>query len=503
MQMTRHRDSTSFMTIRTLVMIWAGSIFLVWAILVSGWLIAKVRLTHLGDQVVSDTRALDTARLLELAILTHRREDLLWEVTGEDYHKQRSQEEMQTVEHVAADLNPGATTPAERELVGRIQKMLAGLRERSLAEVPAEMEMQSTDDLLALVEQFQQIEKAQMDASHRAADQLREDVGRTAVILGLGTAVLLIVGSFSIINRVVRPALGLTNAARAFGGGNLSERATVLHNDEMGMLAQTFNNMADDIATRDERRLQFIALVAHDLKNPVLAIEMATRVLRESIDREHERGPLLDAIAEEARRLRRIVRDLTDDIQVASGRLSVRKAPLELAGLVQELVRAERNAFSSHEIAVETEGCVVLGDANRIERVVANLVSNAVKYSPCKTPITIRVQKTDTSALLSVSDQGPGITKEDLNVLFQPFGRGRSAGAVAEGSGIGLYVVKQIVEAHGGRIEVQSEPGEGTIFRVTLPLAQGQSAGEPSIRIGNAPSGPSAPSRRVDSPMPG
>lgn len=101
-----------------------------------------------------------------------------------------------------------------------------------------------------------------------------------------------------------------------------------------------------------------------------------------------------------------------------------------------------------------------------------NLVSNAVEYSPQNTRVTLLVERVDSQVVLSVCDEGPGIAKEDLKVLFQPFGRGRSADTLAEGTGMGLYVVKQIVEAHGGRIEAQSEPGHGARFETRLPLAR-------------------------------
>jgi signal transduction histidine kinase len=97
-------------------------------------------------------------------------------------------------------------------------------------------------------------------------------------------------------------------------------------------------------------------------------------------------------------------------------------------------------------------------------------VSNAVKYSPPGTRVTLRVEKEDAEAVLTVRDQGPGIPPEDLKVLFQPFGRGRSANTLAEGTGMGLYVVKQIVEAHDGQIDVQSTPGHGATFEIKLPL---------------------------------
>ena len=97
------------------------------------------------------------------------------------------------------------------------------------------------------------------------------------------------------------------------------------------------------------------------------------------------------------------------------------------------------------------EGCLIQGDARRIERVVMNLLSNAVKYSPRNTCVTVRVQKEDSQAVLTVSDQGPGIAEDDLGVLFQPFGRGRSADTLAEGTGVGLYVVSNSLRPTAAR----------------------------------------------------
>jgi signal transduction histidine kinase len=289
--------------------------------------------------------------------------------------------------------------------------------------------------------------------------------------LAIGTAVLLLGGALDFLRRIMRPVLSVTQAAEAFGWGDFSIRTPILHDDELGALARTFNNMADDIADREKDRLQFVAMVVHDLKNPVLAIDMAARMLAETSTTGEQRRPFLDGIREEVARLRRVIRDLTDDIQVVNGRFSVRKTVVDLGVLVRRFVEGQSQAFATHEIAMKTEeGCVILGDADRIERVLTNLVSNAVKYSPPQTRVSLRVARENSQAVLTVSDQGPGIAKEDLQVLFQPFGRGRSAHSLAEGTGMGLYVVKQIVEAHDGRIEVHSEPGHGATFRIRLPL---------------------------------
>ena len=374
---------------------------------------------------------------------------------------------------------------------------LKTLREPTEPSDSVEAATQSVYKLLEAVGQFEAENEQRMEESIRVSDHLREAMGRWAVGLLAGTASLLTAGALVISRRVVRPTLALTHAANAFGGGDFAARTRVFHNDEMGVLARTFNNMATDIADRETDRLRFVAMVAHDLKNPVLAIEMAVRLVRDSAG-EEQRGSYLDAMTDEAKRLRAIVRDLSDDVQVASGRFHVRKAEVNLCVLIRRLLQTQSIAFSNHQILLElSDACIVLGDAGRIERVVTNLVSNAVKYSPAGTRITVRVEPKESFALLSISDQGPGISREDAKVLFQPFGRGRSADALAEGTGLGLFVVKQIVEAHGGSIDVQSEVGKGATFRVRLPLAPASSLPLPieSRHVGTTPQNP-CPDRR-------
>ncbi len=471
------RVSLPPMTIRTLVIVWAIGILSAWTMLVVGWFVAKSRLSAIDRRVALDVRALDMAHELDLVILAQRREDLLWEATGQQEYRQRAYQYLETAEHIVGDLRPYINMPDEHDLAARIQREMKTLREQSQSPMlrPSQV-APKLNELLSAVDRFKKFNQDQMEESIRAAERLHGAISAWAVALSVGTAVLLSLGSWSIIRRVVRPTLTLVRAARAFGGGDLAVRAPALHNDEVGTLVRTFNDMAADIANREKERLRFVAMVAHDLKNPVLAMEIAARLLRRSAGDEQAFRTYLDAMEEEMHRLRTIVRDLTDDVQVASGHFSLQRAPVDLGAIVRQLIQAQATAWASHQLVVETAPrCTVVGDARRLERVVQNLVSNAVKYGPCHARITVRVEKKDRFALLTVSDQGRGIAPEDLQVIFQPFGRGRSADMSAEGAGMGLYVVKQIVEAHGGRIEVESEPGQGATFRVSLPLAQEQS----------------------------
>ncbi len=488
---------SSPLTIRKLVILWAISMFLAWVILVAGWHTAKRELTNHGNQIFENILILGKVRELELAVLGYTREELLWHATYSDsehqehhasgnqkphgsehqkaeVYQKRRDEYLQTAERIVADSDSYVTTAKTRQLWAQVREGLGYFREHSELCVhdALETEEQRGEDLQARVSRLQQQYKCDMGDLLYAMKRLQRTASTWAALLSAGSAVLLVGGSLGVIRRMIRPVLALTETAAAFGAGDFSTRTPVPHDDEMGALARTFNNMAVDIADREKNRLQFVAMVVHDLKNPLLAIEMASCLLRQSVANEQQRTSYVDAIGTEVKRLRGIVRDLTDDIQVTTGRLSVRKTQVDLAALVRQLVQTPAEAFSSHKIVLQlSEECFVLGDAERIERVVQNLVSNAVKYSAPGTRVTVRVEAKEQLAVLSVSDEGPGIGEEDLRVLFQPFGRGRSADAFAEGTGMGLHIVKQIVEAHGGRIEVQSEVGRGSTFRVSLPLA--------------------------------
>ena len=466
------------LSIRMLIVLWAGSVLLAWAGLVGGWFTAKARLSSINQRIALDAKALDAAHRLESNVLAERYEDLLWKATGDSTYKQERDKCLQAAEQTADDLSPYITTEQERQVAIQIDKEMDILCEQSKDPAIALSESEPLlANLFSAVRVFDAQNESDLQESLHAADRLDRDMSDWATTLSLATAGLLFAGSLSVINRVVRPALVLTSSSRNFGQGDFSARAAVLHDDEMGSLARTFNNMADDIAHREEDRLRFVAMVVHDLKNPALAIDAGARMLRESWGSgaaadTQDTASLLDAMSEEAKRLRTIVQDLTDDIQVATGRFSLNRSEVDLCALVHRLIQSQAQTFAGHRVVIEgDEACAVLGDADRLERVVQNLVSNAVKYSPRDTQVTVRIERREPFAVLAVIDQGQGIPEEDQKVLFQPFGRGRSTERLAEGTGMGLYVVKQIVEAHGGRITVQSEPGQGTTFQIQLPLA--------------------------------
>lgn len=232
--------------------------------------------------------------------------------------------------------------------------------------------------------------------------------------------------------------------------------------------------VAVDITARKEAdalREQILSLISHDLRNPLCGMSSAGQNLR---DRLRELGqPELAQVAGDlvssAHRMDALIEELVDTVRLHSGTLQLRRAPVDLAALVRGLAFAMDRRRISVDAPVEPPPLHV--DASRFARVVENLLSNALKYSPADSNIEVTVGIEGEEAVLRVRDHGIGIAAEDLPRVFTRFFRASGAQKKAPGLGLGLYGARLIVEAHGGRITVESEPGRGSCFRVALPLS--------------------------------
>jgi signal transduction histidine kinase len=193
----------------------------------------------------------------------------------------------------------------------------------------------------------------------------------------------------------------------------------------------------------------------------------------------------LNRIEQNAARMTSMINELLDlsRLQMGEG-LELNRQPTDLVSLVPQCVTAYDDATETHPIAVESQVPQLIGtwDADRLERVIANLLSNAVKYSPQNTPIVVTIQEEDQEgaawASVSVEDHGIGIPTDDLPYIFERFRRAHNVSRDTLGTGIGLSGARQIVEQHGGTIEVDSEEGVGSTFTVRLPL-EAQDGGRP------------------------
>jgi signal transduction histidine kinase len=311
----------------------------------------------------------------------------------------------------------------------------------------------------------------------RAAQAQADRWDRLANFVGFGVASLLVLGGAGLLlwmrRSVFRPLLAISNAMRRFGSGRKRTRAPETGPSELRDMARTFNEMANSLGRQQEDQLTFLAGVAHDLRNPLSALKMSAALVTSGRPLTEERmQKTMALVRRQVARLDRMVGDLLDATRIEAGRFELQLEERDARELVREVAELYQGG-SSQDLQVQlTEEPVLLScDPARLEQVLHNLVSNALKYSPTGSRVDLLVTREGEEAVLSVVDRGIGMLAEDVRHLFMPFRRGSRAREKAPGVGIGLSVARRIVEAHGGRIEVDSRPGVGSTFRVRLPLA--------------------------------
>jgi signal transduction histidine kinase len=229
--------------------------------------------------------------------------------------------------------------------------------------------------------------------------------------------------------------------------------------------------MADTIERRRTDMLAFLGGIAHDLRNPISALKLSWQsLLRQPTPIP---PPQLERLDRQLDRLARMVGDLLDSVRIEAGQLELALEDFDLRESAREMVELYAPSSPIHTITLDVpdQPVEIRADPLRIEQVFSNLISNAIKYSPEGGFVAVRVAFADHEAELSVTDEGVGIAPESLPYLFVSFRRGAEIKDVAAGAGLGLSVVNRIVTAHCGQIEVESTPGEGSTFRVRLPLA--------------------------------
>ncbi|MDC0712402.1 HAMP domain-containing sensor histidine kinase [Stigmatella sp. ncwal1] len=292
----------------------------------------------------------------------------------------------------------------------------------------------------------------------------------TLLLLGLAGMLLWMRGA------VLRPVIGVSQAMRRFGAGDKETRAPERGPAELREMALTFNEMAATLAQRQEEQLTFLAGVAHDLRNPLAALKMSTALAGSG---RNEASPeriqrMLTLVRRQVARLDRMVGDLLDAARIEAGKLELHLEERDAREMARSVVELFEASGQGRELRLSVPELPVplRCDGTRMEQVLNNLVSNALKYSPTGTRVDVTVSRQQDEALLTVTDRGIGLSAEAKHHLFSPFMRANNARDCAPGAGLGLSVARRIVEAHGGRIEVESQPGQGATFRVRLSLSR-------------------------------
>lgn len=326
---------------------------------------------------------------------------------------------------------------------------------------------------------------------------LTRDFVLLVLVAGAATTVALRVG-----RSITVPVGRLREHAVAVGRGELDHPLDVAGPNEMADLAGAFKRMAEEIAIRDdqrgqllrrlqetnrrltaavneqnaltERREDLLRALSHDLRTPLTAIQGHAQMLQRSVEKtaQNDRAQRsAQAVVAGARQMNAMIEDLVDSARLESGQLTLNRVDIDLHSFVSEMKERLAGALETTriEIAAPERLSRVWADTARLERILTNLLSNALKYSPSDAPVVVRAEETEREVMISVIDQGTGIAPEDLPHLFERYYRATGT-RKTEGLGLGLYITKMLVEAHGGRLWAESRVGEGTAFHFTLPV---------------------------------
>jgi signal transduction histidine kinase len=304
------------------------------------------------------------------------------------------------------------------------------------------------------------LEAAAQDATHQA---LLDAVGwRSGVALRLRERGR-VLGSL---------LLGLRREGRRYTAADLPALEALADRAALAIdNARLYSEAQAAVGLRD----QFLAVAAHELRTPLTsllaAVQLAQRRLA-LVGLGERDARAMTMVSTQASRLNRMIGTLLDVSRIQTGQLILETAPLDLSALVARLATELEPTLGDHPLQLDlpAEPVWIEGDALRLEQVVANLVSNAAKYSPAGALVTVRVEADPAQICLHVSDQGIGIPPSALPHLFTRFYRAPNVDSNTSGMGIGLYVVKEIVTLHGGTVSATADPDQGSTFTVCLPV---------------------------------
>ena len=290
--------------------------------------------------------------------------------------------------------------------------------------------------------------------------------------LSVGMAVLSLLAMLFVARKLIQPISVLTEATKKVGAEQFSFTLPTNRGDEIGELATSFQKMAEQLRESDEMRKQFINDVSHDFQTPLQNIKGYADLLQEKQITEAERVEYTKIIKSETERLSVLTKQLLLLTSLDSLSYELKMEPIQLGEQIKQVLQRYRWLMEEKNISlISAIGSIsISGSEDYLEKVWENILSNALKFTPTGGRIEITAVENQDWVLVSVQDSGIGIEEENIPHLFDRFYRVDDARHQdIEGTGLGLAIVKQVVELHEGKIEVESKPNQGTIFKISLP----------------------------------
>ena len=311
-------------------------------------------------------------------------------------------------------------------------------------------------------------------ASFADEDALIGITRRTVLQSSAWVLIAAIIATFFITDRIIHPMKSMTAAVKRFAKGDFSARVTVYGHDEVSELGHAFNNMADSLEKLDKMRSSFLASVSHDLRTPMTTIAGFIDGINSGAIPPDKHEYYLGIISSEVHRLSRLVSQLLDVSRLESGDRKFNFISFDVAEMARIILISFEKQIEEKKLDVsfesDTDEMSALGDKDAIHQVIYNLCHNAIKFSVVGGKFCIKVFRGDNQKInVSVFNEGQIISKDDLTMIFERFYKtDKSRGLDKSGVGLGLYISKTIIDAHGETIRVESREGFGTEFSFTL-----------------------------------
>ncbi len=304
---------------------------------------------------------------------------------------------------------------------------------------------------------------------------LLQRMGQSLVVAALAAGLVALIVGGLLIYSLLRPVRDLTTAARALATGDLSRRVEVRGTDELGDLSQAFNQMAANLERAETLRQEMTADIAHELRNPLAVIQARLEAIIDGVNPATSEN--LAAVLEQSHMLNHLVEDLRTIALADAGQLALERTEVDLIALVNRVGKNHTDQAQAKEVELRvevngTQEIKAFVDPVRMEQVLGNLLSNALRHAPNGGEVVLGIEAAEDTgvALIEVMDNGEGIPEEAIDNVFTRFyradkGRSREAG----GTGLGLAIARRLVEAHGGTIRAGNRPEGGAIFSVEIP----------------------------------
>lgn len=308
--------------------------------------------------------------------------------------------------------------------------------------------------------------------SQEDESRLLSRLNRTALTAGLIAGGVSLILALLLAYQLLRPIRALTNAAEHLAQGELSQRVEVQGDDEVATLGETFNRMAASLQQAEYSRRAITADIAHELRNPLAVQRANLEAIQDGIYAMQPEN--LEPILEQNRLLTRLVEDLRTLALAEAGELDLERTPTDIINLVKRVVDRFQPQMISSQIRMDLsspEKCALISlDPGRVEQILGNVLSNAIRYTPAGGDIHVELNCSPTEIQLKVHDSGPGIPVEALPYIFERFYRADKARSRSEGgSGLGLAIARQLARAHGGTLSAENHPKGGAIFVLAIP----------------------------------